>query len=215
MDNHQFSIPTKEFEKKSLKRQVMLDIESMGTGSNSAIVSIAAVIFDINSGEVGDIFYTNVSLQSSLDAGLKVTGDTIMWWLQQSEEARLGLIKGGAVDLKTALTSFNAFLYTNLIWNPTGVDKPKDFGIWGNGPVFDLGIMYDAYRAVGIEPLWNRKNERCVRTLTALAPLIRLAVEEEAKVEDLVKHNALQDCLTQIKWVSRIVEELGLRNKYR
>ena len=41
---------------------LMVDIETMGNQSNSAIVSIGAVEFNMATGETGKEFYTNVSL---------------------------------------------------------------------------------------------------------------------------------------------------------
>ena len=45
---------------------LMLDLETMGTKSNSAIISIGAVEFDILTGKTGREFYRNVSLQSCI-----------------------------------------------------------------------------------------------------------------------------------------------------
>ncbi len=50
-------------------KHLMLDIETMGNESYSAITSIGAVEFDIETGETGDEFYVVVGLQSCLDAG--------------------------------------------------------------------------------------------------------------------------------------------------
>ena len=70
-----------------MSNMVMLDLETMGNNSNSAIIAIGAVAFSLDSG-VYDKFYANVHLQTSLDAGLKVDGSTVEWWLTQSENAR-------------------------------------------------------------------------------------------------------------------------------
>jgi len=67
---------------------VMLDLETMGRKSNSAIVSIGAVEFNIETGETGREFYAVIDLNSCLDFGLKVQADTIYFWLQQNQAAR-------------------------------------------------------------------------------------------------------------------------------
>ncbi len=51
----------------------MIDIETMGNMSHSAIVSVGAVRFDLETGKTGATFYMNVDLQSYLDAGMDLT----------------------------------------------------------------------------------------------------------------------------------------------
>ena len=46
---------------------VMLDLETMDTGSNAAIIAIGAVVFTRT--EITAEFYCNVNLQSSMDYG--------------------------------------------------------------------------------------------------------------------------------------------------
>lgn len=67
---------------------LMIDLETMGNKPNAPIVSIGAVFFEPSTGELGEEFYRVVSLKSSMDGGAVPDPDTIMWWMQQSEEAR-------------------------------------------------------------------------------------------------------------------------------
>ena len=60
---------------------LMVDIETMGIKSNFAIISIGAVEFKIETGETGKEFYRNVTLKSSVELGLNVDADTVMWWM--------------------------------------------------------------------------------------------------------------------------------------
>lgn len=74
----------------------------MGNTPNSAIVSNGAVRF--NGGGILDSFYNVISLESSLDAGLNVDASTVMWWMGQSQDARIALsLDAGA--LKDSLIS--------------------------------------------------------------------------------------------------------------
>ncbi|MBK0004878.1 3'-5' exonuclease, partial [Erwinia sp. S38] len=43
---------------------LMIDLETMGNKPNAAIVSIGAVFFEPDSGEIGNTFYSNVQLES-------------------------------------------------------------------------------------------------------------------------------------------------------
>jgi len=65
---------------------LMIDLETMGNVKNSAIVSIGAVEFNIENGDIGEEFYAVVNLQSCLDKGMVVNGDTIYWWLNQDKK---------------------------------------------------------------------------------------------------------------------------------
>jgi len=131
----------------------MLDIETMGTGANSVITSIAAVPFHMD-GTTGDYFSQNVDIQSCLDAGLQVDGSTIYWWLEKSQEAREALLQHRK-PLAQVLLNLISFI---------GLEMEQDFNIWGKGPSFDMGILADAYRACKMDIPWRYSNERCVRT---------------------------------------------------
>jgi len=172
---------------------IMLDIETMGNTSNSAITSIGAVQFDLETGETGETFYTKVHLQSCLDSGLVMNADTVLWWLKQSDSARLELTnKPGEPNPPTiaeALLKFSEFVRKM----PAG--KKENIYVWGNSARFDCGIMSDAYKAVGLRIPWDFRNERCLRTLVAFEPQIK----DQTKFEGTV-HNALDDCRHQIKY---------------
>jgi DNA polymerase III epsilon subunit-like protein len=168
---------------------VMLDLETMGSMSHSAIVSIGAVRFDIKTGEIGEKFYINVDLQSCLDAGLIINADTLMWWLNQSDAARKKISEKG-IPLQKALLSLAIFMN-------------KDYEVWGNSARFDLGILSDAFNTFGIPIPWDFRKERCVRTLVSFAPEIK-----DAEVNTGVAHDALADCIFQINYCSKIFNKL-------
>lgn len=167
---------------------IMIDIETMARGSKAAIVSIGAVEFNMNTGETGRELYVNVSLQSCLDKGLRVEGDTIMWWMQQSDEARKALM-----DNPLSLGDAMLALYTFV--EQCGFD----YEVYGNGPKFDLGILTDAYEVCGMSTPWRFWNERCVRTISMFLP------HEKGMTKFVgTAHNALADCHHQIKYCSQI-----------
>jgi hypothetical protein len=170
-------------------KHVMIDIETMGNMSNSAIVSVGAVRFDLKTGEIGEKFYMNVDLQSCLDAGLVINADTLMWWLNQSEAARKKIIEKGH-SLNRVLVSLSAFV-------------TKDDEVWGNSARFDLGILSDAFNKKGLPIPWDFRKERCVRTLVSFAPFIK-----DAEKNTGVAHDALADCIFQINYCSKIFNKL-------
>lgn len=96
---------------------LMLDIETMGNESFSSIVSIGALEFDIETGKTGKEFYVNVDLQSCMDLGLIVNASTIMWWLNQNEQARKDLTD------RTVFTEHKGNGITLTIEEPVGIMK--------------------------------------------------------------------------------------------
>ena len=174
----------------------MVDLETMGDVSNSTIVSIGAVEFDINTGEIGRQFYCRVDLQSCLDLGLIVNGKTIYWWLKQNETARLEISKGGD-NIITALAKLSNFF--------NNIDCNYDFQIWSNGVRFDISLLSDAYSKAKLSIPWDFHNERDVRTLISFAPKIK-----EHYPFTGIKHNALHDCIYQIAYCSAIWQKLNI-----
>lgn len=79
---------------------LMIDLESMGKKPNAPIVSIGAVFFDPQSGELGQEFYTAVNLESAMEQGAVPDGDTILWWLRQSSEARSAICVDDAMPIR-------------------------------------------------------------------------------------------------------------------
>ncbi len=171
---------------------LMVDIETMGNISYSSIISIAAVEFDIDSGETGKVFEINVDLQSCIDAGLILNADTIMWWMKQSDEARNSF--KNSVSLAKALQSFGDFCN-------------KKYQIWGNSARFDLGILQNAYNKIQLDIPWDFRKERCVRTLVSFKPEIKNNFPYKG-----VAHNAVADCLNQIEYCCAIWKELNTKN---
>ncbi|MGC8159713.1 3'-5' exonuclease, partial [Salmonella enterica] len=83
-----------------------VDLKAMGTNPDAPIVSIAAILFDPQTGEIGGaIFYVVISLVDAMESGAVPDGGTIEWWLQQSGEARSALLRS-LVDALLQLREF-------------------------------------------------------------------------------------------------------------
>ena len=171
---------------------VMLDIETMSDRSNAALVSMAAVEFNLATGETGREFYKVIDLQSCLDAGLTVNAGTIYWWLQKSDEARKRICENGE-HIQKVLVDFNR-------WMQDCVDKAR---IWGNAARFDIGILEDAYKACYFDIPWYFRSEMDVRTLVSFAPEIKANM-----LLDGIHHNPIDDCKHQIKYCTATWKKL-------
>jgi len=169
----------------------MVDIETMGTKSFSSLTSIGAVEFNLETGEVGETFLINIDLKSSVDCGLIIDPNTVMWWLSQDKESQNRLM----VDCKSlpqSLAEFRSFFIGR-----------EGYNVWGNSARFDMGLLENAYNTIGEKIPWSYRNERCVRTLSGMFPDIKEGVKFTG-----IKHDALDDCLHQIKYCHETYKKL-------
>ena len=172
-------------------REIMVDLETMGTGPNSAIVAIGAVDSD------GVSFGYIISLESGVDAGLSMDASTVLWWLQQSDEARRIFAKDVPVSpLREALSAFSEFV---LGFAPDPTAKRKEVRLWGNSAAFDLGLLGNAYDKLKMKRPWEYWEEACYRTLKNL----RRDIPQGPIVG--VKHNAVDDARSQMVHLQKLL----------
>lgn len=164
-------------------KDVMVDLETLGTVPGCVVLSIGAVAFDPSSGQLGEEFYCVISTESCKASGLETNQDTIDWWSKQSDQARevLAHADEGGLTLEEAMTKFTQYL------EGFGI---KQVRVWGNGSDFDNAILACCYQAVGQTPPWVPWNNRCYRTLKNMVKGPRLKREG-------TYHNALDDAKTQ------------------
>lgn len=168
----------------------MLDLETLGTRPGCVVLSIGACRFCPESGEIyadlgapiGAPFYTTVDMRTSFKAGLTFEVDTLIWWMNQSQEARRDTFKG-ETSLVGALHAFSNWYLTHK--GP----------IWCHGATFDVPILAAAYYKTGIDLPWDFRTVRDTRTLFDLAGGISIPRTEG------VLHNALDDAINQAKAV--------------
>jgi len=175
---------------------IMVDLETLGLSKNAPIVSIGAVAFDINTGEILNKFYTRVEwVNDQKDRPLD--RDTVKWWLKQSSEAQNELINSeGVLKLKLALKRLDEFF--GQFKTPEGNSKPCT--IWANGATFDAVILDDAYQNQAKRmPPWGFRNIRDCRTLKDIGETLGMNFYKMFQMTGEA-HNALDDCLFQIEW---------------
>lgn len=162
--------------------RVMLDLETMGNGTNAAIIAIGAARFDAE--KITDEFYTVIDLASSISAGLEMDASTVLWWMKQSDDARKQFERDG-VQLNDALKQFADWI---------GADAE----VWGNGAAFDNAILSNAYRKCGIEQPWKFWNNRCYQTVKNL--------HQDVEMKRMgVYHRAVDDAKSQADHLMRII----------
>lgn len=175
-------------------KDVMVDLETMGTGHRAAIVSIGAVYFDPWTGEEDHTFYKKINLESAVDAGLVMDADTVLWWLKQSDEARREISSLWAGRLHDVLENFSGWL-------------PSKARIWGNGSNFDNRILREAYEATGLLCPWHWSDDRDMRTLVDTGAKLGIVTVVEPR-KDAIAHHALHDALRQVDIVTAICQAM-------
>lgn len=150
-------------------RHIMVDLETMDNTATAAIIAIGAVAFDPSSGTLGnEPFYRVVNLESAIAAGGTVSASTILWWLEQSDEARRAIYAPERqISIGGALRDFTQWCER--------VAPPDDVLLWGNGAAFDNVILAHAYRCLNMPTPWRFWNDRCYRTVKNMYPQIPMS----------------------------------------
>ncbi|ENB5704365.1 3'-5' exoribonuclease domain-containing protein, partial [Escherichia coli] len=174
---------------------LMIDLETMGKNPDAPIISIGAIFFDPQTGDMGPEFSKTIDLET---AGGVIDRDVIKRWLKQSREAQSAIMTD-EIPLDDALLQLREFIDEN--------SGEFFVQVWGNGANFDNTILRRSYERQGIPCPWRYYNDRDVRTIVELGKAIdfdaRTAIPFEGE-----RHNALDDARYQAKYVSVIWQKL-------
>lgn len=184
-------------------RDVMIDIETIATRNDAAIIQIGACTFD----EKHQFIVSVPAAYYDGEHPYHVDPRTQKWWSEQGEEAQEALKLNLVPNPGTALQELDKWLKS------TGFQKSYKFtgrSVWANGVQFDCSILRYAYsmeRGDNNATPWHYRQEKDSRTLYAL-------FRKQAKVKDvdttgLVKHRADHDCVRQARGVKLILESLS------
>lgn len=183
-----------------MRADVMLDIETLGTKEGATIFQIAAVSFDITTGETREEI--NLIGDIAKFPNLTVDGSTLKWWLDTDKVLLHELLTTGTLSETELLTQFRDWLVAQSI---TG--DMKDVYLWGNGILFDNVKIQHALNNVGLSYPIRYTNDRDVRTILELASLksgISLNdIRNSVVSEDEKLHDAYDDVKRQIRLVHK------------
>lgn len=171
---------------------VMIDLETLATSSDAAILTIGAVKFDPFGKDITDpemeSFYVKVDLDSCHDIGLVTNDDTIAWWGQQSKEAQEEAFgTEGRIHIKEALDQLYKFC--------RGCQR-----VWSNGAAFDVPILETAFKRVQKAIPWEYWKVRDCRTA------FDLGINPQRP--PVLAHHALQDAWNQAVGIQNVYNVL-------
>lgn len=139
-----------------MKTDIMIDLETLATSTDAAILTIGAVKFDPFGRELKepemDSFYVKVDLDSCDEIGLVTNDDTIAWWANQSKEAKdEAFSEEGRIHIRDAMDQLYKFCW--------GAKR-----VWSNGAAFDVPICETAFKRLNKAIPWSFWQVRDVRT---------------------------------------------------
>jgi exodeoxyribonuclease VIII len=168
---------------------LMIDLEGLGTGPDTTILTIAAQAFDpFGEQDFKQQYYARVTLESQENRSIQQ--GTIDWWATQPAPARdEAFNEEGRIPLDQALDELG-----KLIWHSKR--------IWAQGPTYDMNILEHAYKSYGKPIPWQFYAVRDSRTVFSLWP-------------DLPKpptsHHALEDCRRQIGLLQTTLKHFNIK----
>ncbi|KAE9365407.1 hypothetical protein N431DRAFT_488584 [Stipitochalara longipes BDJ] len=193
---------------------IMLDLECASVEAhNPVLIELAAVHFDIDTGEELGHYSSIISYQSCLDHDLVddivngEDGETTRF-LKRDPILKYTLLesKDSEILLEHVLANFTTFVKEScqrtlevqrMRSPPRRYTQPM---IWGNGAVADNVWITSAYKACNMERPWKFYNNMCVRTFVQQAKIIT-GRDFKSEIENGQKHDALSDCRTQLEYL--------------
>lgn len=170
-------------------KHLMIDMETLDQTPDAAVLSLGAVTFTPDGILEEKSWIFDVRVQTS---GRRLFDfDTIVWWLKQGEEAKTLFEKcvkhgqhPGIIFKEFAQWLSADSKYPKTDWNLL---------VWSCGASFDIPIVENFMKRVGVTCPWKFWNHRCYRTIKQMHGI------EEGKKNPGVKHDALDDARFQAK----------------
>ena len=176
-----------------MKTHATIDIETLGTSPGTVVLTIGGIKFNPHEDDgLHSQFYYRLDADEQIEMGRTVDEKTLEWWEKQPEEIRKEALETtGRISTEQSLKALNKWL--------VGVDK-----IWCQGPVFDIGILENLYKQIGLHHNWPFYIIRDSRTLFSLMD------KDPRKEIDFAAHNALADAIVQSLCIQKVYKKLNL-----
>jgi hypothetical protein len=174
-----------------LASHIVLDLETLSTTPNAAVIAIGAVALDARGHHMGE-FHIAVNRESQPTRD--ICENTLNWWAQQPLEAQAAsLTATDSANATVAMCRFSAWV---LSLADTTMVK-----VWGNGSSFDcviLSTLYKQCHELGYPQPWSWWHDRDIRTVIDDFPQAKQVGEFEG-----IKHHALHDARHEAKILAK------------
>jgi hypothetical protein len=179
------------------KRHAVLDLETLHTAKNAAVVDIAIVIVDFNNPGIHGRQFHNSIKPSEYDA-LEGTGqfsrneDTLNFHYK-NDQLFLADCERLGVSIQEAAYAVNDFI--------NEMSQEVELHLWSQGKDFDFPILENMLSQVGMGAPYAYSRVHCLRDLVWLNPASRI------KSEGPVAHKALPDAMHEAKQLIATVNQ--------
>lgn len=166
----------------------MIDVETLDTETSAVVLSVGMVVYDpltIGTNNLDGLhkLYYSMDIQTQITQGRTISGSTVVWWSEQSTEARKVFTEYPKTHPIGVLSNISDMLREYKVEH-----------VWGNGVDFDNAIISSLAKSFGAPKPLNYKHNRCFRTLKAL---LGHHIPEVATMPLGTHHNALDDAVYQ------------------
>ena len=204
---------------------IMIDLETLSTRTNASVISIAAVEFGLN-GDTGRKMILKIKPSEWGKYDRHIDGNTIAWWMGQDADAVKNLFAKDGEDFTLLDALSHLFDFVKECDMPIPITqeqemtasfmssfrysdvKDKKIKVWGNGSTMDITILQSAYEYFNMPIPWQYWAVNDVRTIVDLNPEIKKNCTFEG-----VKHNPIDDCKHQIKYLTETIKTFNICEK--
>lgn len=180
----------------------MIDIETLSTENDAAIIAIGAVEFDLD-----NILQERIwTIDPRLASGRRDVS-TLEWWQKQIEDNPDLAWRCWSGSSRENIVAAELFNWFNAL-KPYGTDP---HWVWAGPNTFDLAILKTWYHSQNMILPWDWRAGRDLTTLSRLADQLGIDYSGE-KFEGFEAHNPLSDCIKQARRCQIILHQLGHRN---
>jgi DNA polymerase III epsilon subunit-like protein len=142
----------------------VLDLETLGVSPGCGILSIAIHPMDNSAHR----FYGFCYHASNAEVGLRTEAGTAQWWAAPERAALWEEFCDPESDSVTTL------IHRLSRWLAATKEIVPNMRIWGNGALFDWGILEAAATQLGIPLGFDSRHVMCYRTLKNLLPAVQM-----------------------------------------
>lgn len=172
---------------------IMVDLETTGTDSRSAaIIQLSAVMFNLETGEIGPVFDKCLAMPEGRQWDLK----TYSWWISDSKRRTV------LTEILSRMEEPQDVIFDFLRWNGKN-GAPKHF--WSKPSHFDYNLLDSYFRDYHLDNpfiYWKARDMRSyLLGLYFPEPLPDLRLKSDDA------HNALADTMFQVKELIRLTKE--------
>lgn len=179
-------------------KDFMVDLETLDTKPSTHILELALVHFNPVTGNTYEDKSINSKFGLKYQHGASVSTSTMSWWINENKKYFMELLNPKeSDDLKEVLIKINT-MFTELRKNDIKIS------VWNTGS-FDVDVLNDAYKRL-VDPdgiLIKFYEVRDIRTLRQIRNIF-----PELNAEEVASHNAYEDCIRQIKYITDVTQAL-------